>query len=201
MTSNHLSHQSDRFHPWTLKFFTERETHCNLITASPGELSTWACGRQMKGEDCSSPCDSSSRHPGGKNELGKERRSHQSTSEEWLRGRGGHYFHQHPNLPSLVLSWHTCLPESDTYMLISGTSSNFNEKKKVKFCGSLLNKHQHKCSVVFSAFLLIREVRFSCCRGIHRVIGLDSWNFCKTTILYKSWNDSRSQGWRPWLEQ
>lgn len=130
MTSNHLSHQSDRFHPWTLKFFTERETHCNLITASPGELSTWACGRQMKGEDCSSPCDGSSRHPGGKNELGKERRSHQSTSEEWLRGRGGHYFHQHPNLPSLVLSWHTCLPESDTYMLISGTSSNFNGKKK-----------------------------------------------------------------------
>lgn len=57
MTSNHLSYQSSPFHPWTLKFFTEGETHCNLITESPGEPSTWVCGREMKGEDCSWICD------------------------------------------------------------------------------------------------------------------------------------------------
>lgn len=40
VASNHLSHQSGPFHPCVLKFFSEAEAHCNLITASPRELST-----------------------------------------------------------------------------------------------------------------------------------------------------------------
>lgn len=89
MTSNHLSHQSRLFHPWTLKFFTEGETHCNLITVSPGELSTWACGREMKGEDCSTVCDCGVWLPRGKYKLGKQSHSHHSTSEVWVRERQG----------------------------------------------------------------------------------------------------------------
>lgn len=88
MTSNHLCHQSSLFHPWTLKFSTEGETHCNLITVSPGELSTWACGREMKGEDCSSICDGGVRLPRGKYEPGKQSLSHQSRSEVCVRETG-----------------------------------------------------------------------------------------------------------------